>query len=425
MSLDEPIRTDVVVVGAGLAGLTAARLLRDAGRRVLVVDPSEPGGRGRTDRREVPGGAALLNRGPHALYLGGPAERVLGALGVPMHGGPPSATGGALWRGEVHELPTGALALARTSLLTTKGKVAVGRLLARFGRLRTEPLVGVSFGSWLDGLGVPDDARALVEMLGRVATYSHAPSIASAEMVVAQMQAAMGRGVRYLDGGWQSIVDALAAGIELRRATAVAVRGDDTGVEVELADASVVCARAAVVAVGTPAAASGLLGEPFVAGPAVDATCLDLVTSQAAAPGLLLGVDEPLYLSNHCPPAQLAPPGVSVVHVARYLAPDEHPDPHHSRAELMAHAARAGVVPEAVIDQRSLHRMTVVGALATAELGGLRGRPAVDAPSSRRVLLAGDWVGPTGHLLDASIASAEDAARRVERIVAGATLVRR
>ena len=41
------------------------------------------------------------------------------------------------------------------------------------------------------------------------------------------------------------------------------------------------------------------------------------------------------------------------------------------------------------------------------------------------VLLAGDWVGPTGHLLDASIASAEDAARRVGRLVEAGTLVGR
>ena len=63
-----------------------------------------------------------------------------------------------------------------------------------------------------------------------------------------------------------------------------------------------------------------------------------LAASVPARPGLLFGLDSPLYLSNHCPPARLAPDGVSVVHVARYLAPGEQPDRHTGHAELMAHA---------------------------------------------------------------------------------------
>jgi hypothetical protein len=42
---------------------------------------------------------------------------------------------------------------------------------------------------------------------------------------------------------------------------------------------------------------------------------------------------------------------------------------------------------------------------------GLRGRPAIDATGAAGLFLAGDWVGSEGMLSDATLASAEAAAR--------------
>jgi phytoene dehydrogenase-like protein len=418
----EPLRTDIVVVGAGLAGLAAAQLASRAGHRVVVLDPAPPGGRGRTDQR----GSVLFNRGPHALYLQGPAHRLLVELGVPVSGGPPVADGAGLLGDRISPLPGTAPALARTNLLGFRGKVAVARLMARLSRIDARRLAELSFEDWMLDAALPDDARLLVEMLARVASYTNAPTIASADLVVGQMQLAMRHGVRYLDGGWQTLADALVTGLRIERGAVASVRHDGAQVVVERVDGSLVVGTSCIVAVGTPDLAATLIGRPgFDIGPAVEASCLDLATSAPARPGLLLGVDTPLYLSNHCPPARLATDGVGVVHVAHYLAPGERPDPHVERATLMQHAVRAGITADGIVDSRYLHRMTVVGGMATAAGGGLPGRPGVADTGQRNVFLAGDWVGPTGHLLDASMASARDAAARASLAVGSATLVGR
>lgn len=255
--------------------------------------------------------------------------------------------------------------------------------------------------------------------MSRVASYTNAPDIAAADLVVSQVQLALGSGVRYVHGGWQSIVDSLLAGCRVHRLTATRVSADEGHVVVETQEGATVVGTAAVIAAGTPGAAAQLLGRrPFDAGPPVEAACLDLGTSRPSQPGLLLGIDRPLYLSNHCPPARLAPAGRAVVHVARYLAPGERTEPGEQRHELEALAARAGLTADHIIEDRYLHRMTVAGVDPGREWWHAR---AADSDGLRvpGVFLAGDWVGPAGHLADASLASAEAA------VAAAVTLVGR
>jgi len=64
-----------------------------------------------------------------------------------------------------------------------------------------------------------------------------------------------------------------------------------------------------------------------------------------------------------------------------------------------------------VVEARYLHRMTVVSAAPTPVIGGLAGRPTVVDTGHHNVLIAGDWVGPSGFLSDASLASGEQAGR--------------
>ena len=59
--------------------------------------------------------------------------------------------------------------------------------------------------------------------------------------------------------------------------------------------------------------------------------------------------------------------------------------------------------------------MTTVTAIATADGGGLAGRADVTVPDRPGVFVVGDWVGRHGHLADAVLASAEDAATAAVR----------
>jgi phytoene dehydrogenase-like protein len=415
----ETTTTDVIVIGAGLAGLTAARLVRNAGLHVVVIDGHGAGGRAATDRRS----GFLFNRGPHALYLGGPAERVLSSLGVPLPGSPPPQRVWVRDGDRVVRLPSGPWSMMTTELLGWRGKAALGRLLAGLSRCDPAPLATVSFAAWMDGQGLPDDARRVLRMLGRLATYVDAPELVSADVVVSMLQQALGPGVRYLDGGWGGIVDSLSGPLQVQAERAEQLVADDGGVVVSTAHRRFV-AGAAVVATGTPASTARLCGRAaFDVGPPVEASCLDLGTSGPALRPILLGLDQPLYLSDHGAVAALAPAGGSVMHVMRYLAPGEHVDHDTMSRELSEHARCAGVEPSDIVESRRLNRMVVSTAMPTAARGGLPGRPSAADTGLDGAWMAGDWVGAVGHLLDASVASAENAAlaacRHVSRRAGG------
>ncbi len=409
---ERPIQT--LVVGGGLAGLVAAATAARGGGRTVLVDPHELGGRARCDERR----GFTFNRGPRALYVGGPASTILTDLGVDTgRGAQPPVRGGMGRRdGRLHLLPVGPTSLLRTSLLGPSDKVRVGAFIARLPRLDPEALAGRSFGEYLHTLGLSPTAADVVRMVARVATYAGDPDAVDAPTVVRQVQLALGAGVRYLDGGFQALVDglgalAVAAGVEVRRVEVTGVRPAAGGAPPTAitADGAALAADTIVVAVGVPAAAAALVGRP-VAGPAsltppVTAACLELGLRRPPRTRVVFGVGEPLYLSTHCPPAGLAPPGHAVVHVMRNHLEGEDLTPAEQRAWLRAAASTAGVAERDVVEERFLARMVVSGGLPTAAGGGLPGRPAVAATDRPGILLAGDWVGPTGLLADAAVAS--------------------
>jgi phytoene dehydrogenase-like protein len=258
----------------------------------------------------------------------------------------------------------------------------------------------------------------MVLAVARLATYVDDPEHLDAGAAVAQLQLVLGSGVMYLDGGFGQLVDALhaqaeAAGVRIVDHASVRSlrRADATGgrwtLEVGESQHST---RAVVLATGTPAAAAALapvsLDTSGVGAP-VTAACLELAMRGRPATPFLLGIDEPLYLSLHSPPAALAPEGIGVVHVMRYGATEADAD----RDALWRHARSAGIDEGAVVAQRFLRRMVVSGGAPLAAAGGLPGRPRVQVDGAAGLFLAGDWVGSTGLLSDAAMASGAAAGR--------------
>ncbi|MDI1433629.1 phytoene desaturase family protein [Polyangium sorediatum] len=416
----------VVVVGGGLAGLTAAAYAARAGRRVTVLEKAtELGGRAATHEKK----GFSLNIGPHALYRGGEAEHVLAELGVETKGSPPPTGSGAyaLYGGLLRALPTGPVSLLTSSLLPLVGKIEVARLLARIDSFDVASLAGTSFEAFLRAKVRTPEARDVIRALIRLSTYTPDLERLAADAALEQFKLATTRGVIYLHDGWRTLVHGLAevaraAGAEIiASAKAVSVVREDGRVKaVRLVDGAEIPADVVILA-ASPSFASSLLPDvPALADWAaaaipVTAACLDVALSRLPQPRntFALGIDQPLYFSVHSASARLAPEGGAVIHVARYGAPS---DPRAGERELeeVLELLQPGA-KHLVVERRYLPSITVAHDFPQAARGGARGRPGPLVPGAPGVFVAGDWVGPVGMLADVSLASGRAAAQAATR----------
>lgn len=380
-----------IVVGGGPAGLVAAGRLAEGGVTTTLLEAGAGlGGRAASERRE----GFDLNQGPHALYVGGPAMRELRAMDVdPPRWNPTSHRSVVLRGGRPRRLPGGSLALARW--------------LAGVARGQPEDLGELSVAEWLQRTLRSESARASAGALVRVTTFVADHDALSADVAATQLKIGLVPGVRYLKGGWQWLVDALAARAErdgavvrTRAAVRALQRGPDRW-EVTL-DEETLQADVLVVAAGGPDAVAKLLGDrsPPAPGPAAELSVLDLGLRSLPRPGrrFALGIDVPTYLSRHSPPDHRD--GV-LLSLAGYTR--------QPRAELeaMADVVQPGWRERATL-QRFLPRMVAVSAIPSAAGGGLAGRPGIDRGEG--LYIAGDWLGPEGWLVDAAISSGAAAA---------------
>lgn len=412
----------VSIVGGGIAGLLAAVELGRGGVRVTLFEAQQNlGGRART--RHLDGFS--LNQGPHALYVKGAFLRELKRLGIPFSGqkSRPEAPQG-LYRDKLHPFPISLSSLVRTGLFGVADKME----FVRSQKALAEGVAGEeSLAQWLDRQRFPTRVRATMEGIARVASYANAPSLVQARATLLQMQRGVA-GVLYLDGGWSSLVDelrdaAVQAGVEIRTGSAVGrVAAEGGRTRVILADGEEHSADATLLAIGPREAAAlapdvASLGRFAEEAIPARANALDLALEgwPEAAKEFAFGIDAPLYFSLHSKAGKLAPEGGAVVHVARYMAPDEAVRP-DAIEELEAFADLAMPGWRRLERRRqTLRGITVSNAIVRWD----RKRPGVALPDAPGVFIAGDWVGEEGMISDASAASAIEAARAIAATLAG------
>ena len=415
---------DVAVVGGGLAGLTSALIAGRAGRSVLLFEKGPHEG-GRATTQKVDG--FYFNQGPHALYRGGEGIPILRELAISYEGAQASYEGSWVLRGsENFPMPGSPEKLRETALFTPEERIEA---LAVYGGLfhwsPTPEWDRRSLREWLNTQIKHPAVRQYFEGVFRLSTYCHDPERQSAGAALTQLVIGL-QGVDYLDGGWQTLVDrvrdaARAAGVRIEtRSEVKGIRCDEDHTIIQLANDQSCEARTAIVT-ANPAATARMVNDGKVsslnqwAGAAVPihAACLDVALHRLPSPEyqFAIGLDRPLYYSVHTRSARLAPEGGTVIQLAKYLSSSSNEKAEDLRAELEALLDRLQPSWQSeLVTKRFLPRMLVSNSIVTAEQGGNAGRPGPAVPEFSNLFIAGDWVGPHGMLVDASLASARAAA---------------
>lgn len=421
---------NVVIIGGGIAGLAASIYLARGGRTVTVFEKRRAlGGRAVTHLRH----GYRFNLGPHAFYRGGAGAEVLRELGISVRGGTPKGNGIALRGRERHKLPGNVLSLVTTSLLPFRDVLESSKLFLRIRRLKkqSEYAIAISARQWLDQNIRGERTRQTFEALLRLATYCVDLDKLRAAAALQQLRMLM-RGVIYVDEGWQKIVDALhtsavTAGVNFVTSSRVisvsheqqSVRGIEIGgLDNDAQDTAEMlqpgarstergthlAADTVLLAVDPSAACQLVNGLEWPDLIPVIASSLDVGLSRLPNPKALfaLGIDRPLYYSVHSRWAQLTPKGGALIHVARYGGGDE------AELEALLDEMQPGW-RTLVVHCRFLPSMVVSNALIPPAPAT---RPAPVTPI-RGLYLAGDWIGDSGLLSDASLASAAAAARAI------------
>jgi phytoene dehydrogenase-like protein len=416
-------QTNVVVVGGGLAGLTAACYLARAGKQVMLFEGAKIlGGRAASQAHS----GFIFNRGIHALYSGGAASEVLAELNIPFSGNSPKD----IWLlrdDKIYLSPGTPVALLTSRLFGVAEKLELVRVLGNVPQLNAHDLRNTSVKEWLESKVKRPQVHAFLRSLATTLAYTTALDLVSAEVFVDKLQRSLNHPVIYLDGGWHTLVEGLRgvakqAGVSIVTSTGVEAVEHQHGVvhSVRLRDGTRISANAIILAT-RPKDATKLVDHPALQSVVrdlipVQVACLDVALRKLPQPkyGIVQDGERPLFMSAQSLASKVTPEGGALIYTFKQLDPRMPTDPKDDEREL-EHLLDT-VQPlwrDVLVKRQFLPRIEAVGALPSAKTGGFSGRPNVQVPTFRNLYLAGDWVGATGFLCDASFSSGRQAAKAV------------
>jgi phytoene dehydrogenase-like protein len=415
---------DIVIVGGGLAGFVAANYLAKNDLSILIVEKGKNvGGRARTNKINH----QYLNLGPHAFYKKGKAKSILEELDIKLNGKSPKLGGVLVENNMEYAAPFTPLGIFSTNLLNWKERIEWITIMMKVNRIDTEKLAEQTFEQWVELEARSKKVQSLLYVLGRLATYCHAPEKVSAKLIVSHLKTVMG-GVLYLDGGWQTIIDqlhnkAVVSGIQVQTHTAVnqisPVEHDQ--VKLVLSNGEEILGKYVICTTG-PNELNKMLGEKinlpqssfFTETITVKGATLDVALSQLPKPKRLfaMSISDPLYFSVHSNYARLSVDGKSaVLHVFKYRHPDEHMDGKKVQIELeqflekmqpgwQKYMITSRYIPQIIVNQR----LPQIG----DEYKLLRSK--TDIPG---LYIAGDWASPHSILAEGAVSSGIQAAEEI------------
>lgn len=416
---------DVVIVGGGVAGLTAALFLARAGKNVTVLESQDRmGGRAISNKKK----GVTFNLGSHALYAGA-AYDIFQELDLDsdIFCKVDEFTPYGIWQGKVCSFPSGLESLIKTPLLTFVDKVKFGVALTKMVKLNTDRLSHTSLRDWMEKNIDSPMVRHLFYVLVRGGTYVQAPDLQIVGPLFKHLQQSF-KGVYYVKKGWSSLIETMCteaerlgvtlqtkqkvASIEHRNGQVSHVRCEG-GKEIKGSSVILTTSPKITCKLVSSANITSLKKWEQQAIP-ITAACLDLGLRRLPNPKyqFIYGVDQPILMSNasRIKGLDLAEDEeIQVFQLIKFQGKDS--DPKEDRKQL-EHAMDI-VQPnwrQEVVTEQYLPKMTVVHDFVHMKRTE---NPGPNVPEIKGLYVAGDWVTHGEYLVSGAAASAKRAAQHI------------